>query len=69
MRTLVLGIVAAAGMGLAATSATLAAPLNGSVITGQAATENPIVNVGHCRYSRWSWRCGHRHHWRWSRRR
>lgn len=51
MRTLLLGMVAAAGIGLAGASATLAAPVNGSVITGQAATDSLVVDVRHCRYS------------------
>ena len=68
MRTLLLGIVAAAGIGLAGASATVAAPLSGAAITGQPAADNLIVNVGHCRYSRWRRWCGG-HAWRWSRRR
>jgi hypothetical protein len=66
MRTVLLGMVAAAGIGLAGASTTLAAPAAGSVVTGQAATEGLVVKVGHCRYSRWRRWCGH--HWRWSRR-
>ena len=51
MRTLLLGMVAAAGVALAGVSASSAAPLNGSVVTGQAGTENLVVDVRHCRYS------------------
>lgn len=51
MRTLLLGMVAAAGVALAGVSVSSAAPLNGSVVTGQAGTENLVVDVRHCRYS------------------
>ena len=68
MRTLLLGMVAAAGVALAGVSVSSAAPLNGSVVTGQTGTENLVVDVRHCRYSahrRWC-----RWHSRyWSRRR
>jgi hypothetical protein len=53
MRMVLLAMVASAGIGLAGTSTTLAGPTNGAVVTGQAATENLVVKVGHCRYSRW----------------
>jgi hypothetical protein len=66
MRTMLFAVITAAGIGLGGASATLAGPTNGAVVTGQAATENMIVKVGHCRYSRWRRWCGH--HWRWSRR-
>ena len=69
MRTVLLGMVAAAGIALAGASASLAAPVNGSVITGQAATENLVVDVRHCRYSAWRRHCHRHHYWRWSRRR
>jgi hypothetical protein len=66
MRTVLLALVAAGGIGLAALSTTTsAAPVNGVVLSGQTASDSPVVNVRHCRYSRWRWRC---HHWRWSRR-
>ncbi len=69
MRTLLLGMVAAAGIALAGASATSAAPVNGSVITGQPATENLVVEARHCRWSTWRRYCARRHYWRWSRRR
>jgi hypothetical protein len=69
MRTVLLGMVAAAGIALAGASASLAAPVNGSVITGQAATENLVVYVRHCRWSYWRRHCRRHHYWRWSRRR
>ena len=59
MRTVFLGIVAAAGFGLAGVSATLAAPVNGSAITGQAVTESLVVDVKHCRWSRHRRYCGY----------
>jgi hypothetical protein len=68
MRTALLTFIAAAGIGLAAASTTSAAPVNGLVLSGQAAPENVVVDVRHCRYSHWRRWC-HRHHWRWSRRR
>jgi hypothetical protein len=68
MRTLLLAMATAVGIGLAGTSATLGAAATGSVLTGQAATETLVVKVGHCRYSRWRPWCGG-HGWRWSRRR
>lgn len=61
MRTVLLGMVAAAGIALAGASATLAAPVNGSVITGQAATESLVVEAKHCYWSVWRRYC-HRHH-------
>jgi hypothetical protein len=66
MRTALLGIIAAAGIGLAGTATTLAAPANGSAVLGRVATDSLVVKVGHCRYSRWRRWCGP-HHWRWSR--
>jgi hypothetical protein len=65
MRSVLLAMVAAAGIGLAGTSTTLAGPANGSMIIGQVATDNLVVKVRHCRYSHWRRWC---HHWRWSRR-
>ena len=67
MRTLFLGIIAAAGIGLAGASSTWAAPLSGSATIGQAGAENNMVeHVRHCRYSHWRRHCGHS--WYWSRR-
>jgi hypothetical protein len=59
MRTVLFALVAAAGIGFASISPTLAAPATGSAITRQAMTDSMIVKVGHCRYSRWRRWC----HW------
>ena len=66
MRTALLAMVTAAGIGLAVTSTTSAAPVSGLVLSGQS-TDSVVTTVGHCRYSHWRRWC-HHHHWRWSRR-
>jgi len=58
-------MVAAAGIGLAVTSTTSAAPVSGLVLSGQPTPDNVVTTVRHCRYSHWRRWC---HHWRWSRR-
>jgi len=62
---MLLAVVAAAGIGLAGASTTMAAPAIGSAIANQGAAENMVVKVRHCRYSHWRRWC---HNWRWSRR-
>ena len=64
MRTALLALVAAAGMGLAVTSSTSAAPVSGLVLSGQSAADSLVSTVRHCR---WSHHRRHCHHWRWSR--
>jgi hypothetical protein len=58
MRAIVLATVLAAGIGLAGTAPTLAAPINGAAITQAADAAKMIEPV------RW-WH--HRYHWRWHR--
>ena len=54
MRRVILAVGAVAGIAFGAMSATVsAAPVNGIVLSGQAATDSPVVNVRHCRYSHW----------------
>jgi hypothetical protein len=67
MRTALLALVAAAGIGLCGAAASLAAPASGSVIIGHAQTESLVQQARHCRYSHWRRWC-HHHYWRWSRR-
>ena len=64
MRTMLIAMAAAAGIGLAVTSTSSAAPVGGLVLSGQA-QDSVVTKVRHCRYSHWRHHC---HHWRWSRR-
>jgi hypothetical protein len=69
MRTALVALVAAAGIGLCGAATTVAAPASGSAILGQAQPESLVQQVRHCRYSHWRRWCHHHHHyWRWSRR-
>ena len=72
MRTTLLAMVAAAGLGLAGTAGVTAAPINGSVIGDAANAASPVETVQHWRWgSRGGhWRFGSRGyrgggHWRW----
>ncbi|MGE0034187.1 MAG: hypothetical protein AB7S93_00975 [Xanthobacteraceae bacterium] len=58
MRAFLLATVVAAGLGLAGTTATLAAPVNGAAIAQAADAGKAVEQV------RW-WR--YRYHWRWHR--
>jgi hypothetical protein len=64
MRAILIPALAALGIALAGTSATMAAPANGEVI-GQAAYANQAVQPVYWRhYHRWHW-WRHRYHHRW----
>ena len=67
MRYFLLATVAAAGIGLAGVSTTSAAPVDGTLLSGQPKTENLVTQVRHCRYSSWRRWCGRRVHHRYSR--
>ena len=59
MRTILIAGFTAAGIGLAATSGAVAAPVNGAAIGDLATATDPVITVQH-------WRWGsHGGHWRW----
>jgi len=59
MRTILIAMLVTAGIGMAGTSGTSAAPANGAVINDAAAIIDPVDQVQH-------WRWGSRGaHWRW----
>lgn len=64
MRKLVIALATSAGMGLLATSGTMAAPFGGVAID-TAATAASTVEVVHYRRHRGGWHCPPRRCWRW----
>jgi hypothetical protein len=74
MRTIIVAGLAAAAIGLAATSGASAAPANGAVIGDLATATGHVTTVQHWRWGsgghwRWGshghWRYGSGGHWRW----
>ena len=72
MRTILIVGMTVAGIGLAATSAACAAPVNGAVIGDLATATGHVTTVQHWRWGsggRWGggghWRWGSGGHWRW----
>src|SRR5262252_1229854 len=62
MRTILIASIAAAGIGLAATSGASAAPVNGAVIGDLATATDHVTPVQWGGHWRWGSRGGH---WRW----
>lgn len=61
-------VAATAGLGLWATSAALAAPVNGAAIGAAASAADTLLDVGGC-YRCGGWHCPPRKCWRWDCRR
>jgi len=75
MRTILIAMFVAAGIGFVGTSGASAAPASGAVIHDAAAVTDPVDQVQHGRWGsrgghwRWGshghWRWGSHGHWRW----
>lgn len=65
MRTILIASIAAAGIGLAATSGTSAAPVNGAIIGDLATAPDHVTPVQWGGHWRWGSRGFDGGHWRW----
>ncbi len=68
MRTILIAMLVAAGIGFVGTSGSSAAPVTGTGIPDAAAAVDPVDQVQHWRWGSRGhhWRWGSRgHHWRW----
>lgn len=64
MRSILIAGVMAAGLGIAATSGSVAAPVNGAVVNDLANAGAPVTQVYWRRGGHWRWG-SHGGHWRW----